>query len=504
MKNRSAGIVLSYINTGLNMVTGLFLSAFLLRILGNVEYGIYKTISSFATYLVLFEFGTGTVMTRNLSMCRARKADDEEIARNISTVWTITNVLAAGIVVAAIVFYCFLGRIYSNALTCEQIAYGRQMFLFIAVYIIAGFYSQTLGGIVLANEYYTYSAKVSIVRISVRTLALTGMVYFCRYAIVIAAVDMILYVAILVYNVFFCVKKCHVSFTFRKFDKDIFREALPLSLAIFLQVIVNQANNNVDVFLIGIKLRPEDVSLYSVGLYIYSMFSSLTTIPIALYAPKIMKDVSIGLRKKELTDTLIQPSRLIVLIGGTVLFGFISVGRQFIEIVYGKAYLQAWVIALLIMIPMYINMANGVLVNVLDAMNKRMVRSKVLIVTTIANVVLTIFWLDIWGIVGAAAATAICTLVGQVLVMNIYYSQELEIKVLYLFQKTFQGILPFQIVGMAAALLVGTFIQNQYVSFLAGGVLFASISFGLFAGCGTNETEKTMIHRNLKKLRLLR
>ena len=71
MNKRSVGIALSYVNSFLNLVTGLFLSSFLLRQTGAVDYGIYQTVSSFVNYLVLLEFGTGTVMIRNISVCRS-------------------------------------------------------------------------------------------------------------------------------------------------------------------------------------------------------------------------------------------------------------------------------------------------------------------------------------------------------------------------------------------------------------------------------------------------
>ncbi len=70
MKKRNVGIVLSYAYTFLNMVIGLFMSSFMLRQLGDVEYGLYQTVSSFATYLVLLEFGTGSVMSRNVVVAK--------------------------------------------------------------------------------------------------------------------------------------------------------------------------------------------------------------------------------------------------------------------------------------------------------------------------------------------------------------------------------------------------------------------------------------------------
>ena len=73
MKSRGTGLVLSYVYTICNAVIGLFISAFLLRKLGQTDYGVYQTMSSFVTYLGLLEFGTGTIMTRNISLCKLQK-----------------------------------------------------------------------------------------------------------------------------------------------------------------------------------------------------------------------------------------------------------------------------------------------------------------------------------------------------------------------------------------------------------------------------------------------
>ena len=107
MKKRNIGLALSYTNTFLNMIVGLFLSSFLLRQLGDTEYGIYQTIASFANYLVLLEFGTGTVMARNLSVCRSNGETQLQIEKNISTIWSITNILALVIAVVSVAFYFY-------------------------------------------------------------------------------------------------------------------------------------------------------------------------------------------------------------------------------------------------------------------------------------------------------------------------------------------------------------------------------------------------------------
>ena len=146
IRKRSVGITISYINMVVNMITGLVLSSFLLRTLGDTEYGLYQTIASFSTYLVLLEFGTGTVMTRNVSVCLNNTEPEkrqEQVNRNYSTIWIISLVLSVVIIAVSFVFYLNLGNIYANSMNASQIKYGKNIFLFLIVYIIVNVYDDT-------------------------------------------------------------------------------------------------------------------------------------------------------------------------------------------------------------------------------------------------------------------------------------------------------------------------------------------------------------------------
>lgn len=499
--SRGMGISLSYVNTFFNMVTGLFLSAFFLRFLGDTEYGVYQTVSSFANYLVLLEFGTGTIMSRNIAICRARNASKEEIEKNISTIWTITNVLALIITVVSVIFYFSLDKIYAKTLDLSQIAEAKKIFIVITVYLVGAFYLQTLNKITIGFEHYPYISKLSITKVVSRTVLFIIFIPLLKQSIIIAAVDAAIVIVQLAYSFLYCKRKFNVHINFKGFDKGIFKAVLPLCAAIFIQGLVNQANGNVAKFIIGIKLGPEMVALYSIAVYIYFIFSSLTIIPVSMYVPQVAKSVVSGLKGEKLVDCMIQPSRLIVLIGGTIFFGFFAAGKQFISIVYGEQYLQAWSIAIIIMSAMYFSMSTGILMNVLDAMNKRLSRSIVLLVTTALNVVLTTIWLDKYGIIGAAASTAICTFLGEVVIMDIYYVKAIKIKLLYMYRKTFKGILLYQVLGAAVAYIAGQYISNIYISFFVSGVVYVLISFGSFMLVGKSEEEKNMIKGILKKIK---
>ena len=499
MKKRSKGIILSYLHMVVNMVCGLVLSAFFLRVLGNTEYGVYQTIASFANYLILLEFGMGTVMVRNISLYRGRAECEEALEKTISTIWIMTCGLSIVIALFSILFYGLIPSIYARSMRVEQIEYARKIFVFITGCLIVSFLNQTLNGTILAFESYVYPSVQSIVRVVLRLALMLIVLPIYRSALLIAVIDLMLGLGCLAVSLIFCRKKLKLKLFIGEFDWEVVRSAWPLAMAVFLQSIVNQANNNVDKFLIGILQTPENAAVYSVPLYIFSIFSALTAIPISMYAPAVVNAVGRGIKGGNLVEELVPPCRLTAMIGGLVLFGFVAVGRQFINVVYGSEYLIGWILAIVLMVPMYINMVNGIIVNVLDALNKRMVRSVTLLLTTIMNIVLTVFWLKRWGMLGAALATAVCTTIGQVLLMNLYYQNVLQIPVLRLFCGAFRGILLPLLAGCAAAYGLGKLFSDHLVSFLICGVVFVGVSMVGYVLFGMTEKERNMIRTFLRR-----
>lgn len=501
MKNRSIGIFLSYGYTFLNMICSLVMSSFLLRSLGDTEYGLYQTVSAFATYLVMLEFGTGTVMSRNIALARS-KGEEKQIKNNISTVWYTTVFLSLIIILISVVFCLNIGNIYSKSMTLSQVSYSQKIFVIMTGYLIISFFTNNLNGILLGMEQYTFANAFKIVKIALRTTLLFVIISFKSLAVIIAAVDLFVGLLVFVITYFYCKRKYSIKFKLKYFKKDILIESLPLCLALLLQAVINQANSSVDKFVIGIKMSLEAVSLYSVAQYIYALISTITTIPISMYMPQVAKDISAGLKGKELTKTLVAPCRLVVLIGGTLLFGFVAVGNQFIGIFYGVSKQEAWIYALVTCIPMFVNMTNGVIINVLDVLNKRLARSLSLAGTTVLNIILTLVLISKWGILGAVIGTAVSLILGNIIVMNIYYKKVLKLNVVWLYLQAYKGLLPSQVISGIISLFVARVIDNIYISFFCGGVLFVILAGVMTLGFGFNDEEKAKFKVITKKFLL--
>lgn len=498
MRNRNIGITLSYIYTLLNMVIGLFLSSFLLRSLGDTEYGLYQTVSSFATYLVLLEFGTGTVMSRNIAVAK-NKNDEEYLRKSISTVWIVNVVLAIIIVLVSVLFYFNIGNIYHKTMNAEQVVYAKKILIWIVGYLICSFFLQTLDGLLLGMENYKLGQIINISRLLLRSISLVIILSFHKFAIVIAVVDFSVSLLMLIITFLYCKNKYRLSFGVKNFSKEVFIQSLPLCTALVIQSLVNQANSNVDKFIIGMQISMEAVAIYSVAQYVYSIFSSVTTIPISMYLPQVAKDIGDDYNGKRITETLISPARLISLIGGAILFGFIACGKQFITIMYGANKIEAWIYAIIIMVPMLLNMITGPVINVLDVLNKRQFRSYVLLFTTALNIFMTVVFIKRWGIIGAVIATAIATILGQITIMNMFYVTKLRINIMRLYKESTKGIIVFESVGAIAGYYLGSLVPNVYLSFIVSGVSFVLICVFLMYFFGINSDERKSLRKRIIK-----
>ena len=88
----------------------------------------------------------------------------------------------------------------------------------------------------------------------------------------------------------------------------------------------------------------------------------------------------------KLTDFVIRPGRYQFMLCGGFVVGFALFGREFIYLWTGPDAVQAWLIALIIMIPNIVPLIQNTALSILDAMKKRLFRSVVLFLISIVNI----------------------------------------------------------------------------------------------------------------------
>ena len=99
MNQLKGGIVLNYIIIVLNILLGLLYTPYMLRMLGQNEYGLYSLVASIIAYLTLLDFGFGSAIVRYTAkfINENKQKEQWELNGMFLSVYSIIGVLAIGL-----------------------------------------------------------------------------------------------------------------------------------------------------------------------------------------------------------------------------------------------------------------------------------------------------------------------------------------------------------------------------------------------------------------------
>ena len=203
MNKKTLGIILSYLLIAVDIIVGILFVPFLLKSLGDQEYGLYKLMLSTASYLSVLDFGIGGTITRYVVKFRTeQKRKDEE--NFLAMGFLIYALLALIIILIAFgVAFC-IPKIYAVSINPEQFKYAQLIFMLICGQMAVTLFNHAYNGLLLAYEKYVYQKIVSIVKILLRVLLLIVLISSTKSAVVIAIVDLALSFSLVVFNHFYC------------------------------------------------------------------------------------------------------------------------------------------------------------------------------------------------------------------------------------------------------------------------------------------------------------
>lgn len=494
---KKTAVFLSYLNSIISIVISIFWGPFLIHRLGDAEYGVYQMVASFAGYLVLMNFGTGTVMTRYVSIYREKKQEKEQ-KNFIAMALLITVALSALIAFIALLLYPQLGVLYATLNEAQHIK-ANIIYLFVVANIIVTLLYQAFDGMIMAYERYMFAQIWQFIKNILRVSLVAMLIQWKPDAIFICLVDLLLSLIYLIISVTYCVKKLKIQWKLTNWNIPLLKEIFLFSSAIFLQAFVNQVNNNVDKTLLGAMVSPESVTLYSLAMSIYTIFSTLSTALLGIYLPQFTKIAAKCDEPMEITKAAVTPARIQFAISTTVLLGFILCGKDFVLIWAGEEYMPVWTIALIVMLPMYLVYITGIVVSILDALGKRLFRSIVLALAAVGNVLISIPLIQKFGIIGAPTGTAIATMIFSVLLMNAYYQFKLHLHIDFLLKESLRGIWAAELLAAVVTIPFAWKIQYGLVGLLVKGTVFVvCLMVGLY-GFGLTKTEKENIQKIIYK-----
>lgn len=428
MKNQlKAGAIISYANLLIGNIIPFIYTPIMLRLLGQAEYGLYGIANSIMGYIGLLNFGIGGTIVRYLSKYRA-EGDREQEARVIGLFLKLYSVVCALILTAGFIFAANV-EVYSRSLLPEEVRTLRSLVILMtlntAVFLPFGVFNS----IVIAYERYIFSKLVGVLATVLSPVLHLILLYMGYGSVGLVIGSTLLNVVTYGLYAWYALGRLKIRPSFKPAGKGLLREILKFSAFVFLASIVDTLYWTTDKLIIGWAKGTKETAVYNIGATFNTYVTGLSSAISGLLIPKLTHMAVKDAPREEFTRIFIKVGRLQFVIVSFIVSAFVAFGRQFIALWAGPEYGRSYYVALLTMIPVTIPLTQNTGINILYALNRHQFRSTVYACIAVLNVVLTFWWVERYGIVGAAMATCIAYVIGNILIINWYYHRKIGIDI---------------------------------------------------------------------------
>ena len=500
-KQRKRGAFLSYVSITINTLIQLLYTPFLISKLGQGEYGLYSLINSVIGYLTVLDLGFGNAIIVYTSKYRAQGKYDEEkrLHGMFRIVFRVIGVIAGLI---GIILFLNVNNLFGASMTALEIKEAKIMMLILAFNLMITFNFSIYSSIISAYEKFTYQKMMAIISTIMKPLLMIPLLFMGYKAIAMTIVITIVNVSVLLSNYIFCKRKLGIKIKFNGFDKKLFKTILGYSIWIFLGVMVDKANWSVDQFVLGSVAGTVAVSIYSTAGTINSLFISLSGAISGVLLPKVSKMIAKKSSDEEITNEFIKVGRIQYLIVFLMASGLTLFGKEFFIAWVGKKFITSYYIAIILIIPLCLPLIQNLGISIMQAKNMHKFRSIVLFMIAIANVAISIPLAKLYGGIGSAIGTSLSLLIGNVLIINIYYQKKVGINVIKFWKEIFKMTIPF-IIPIAIILLIMHFVTlHGYLHVIVFGGIYSIIYAAVCYFLVMNNYEKGIINKVLKKVHI--
>ncbi len=490
------GVLLSYVNLGISCIIPFLYTPVMMHMLGQAEYGLYCLANSVISYLTLLSFGFGSTIIRYISKYRAEK-NKEAVCRTFGFFLQLYIFLGILVFVVGLVISNNVEVIFRKGLTVAEIDKIHILIIIMAFNTALSFPMSVFSSIITSYERYVYRKLIDMISTIAAPIFNLVTLYMGFASIGMSIASTILQILMLPLNVIYCFKILKINPKFKRIPYSLIKEMLGFSFYVFLGTIVDMLFWSTDKVILGMLASSTAIAVYNIGGTFNNMVISLSTSISGVLTPKITGMVATDVSKEQFTELFIRIGRLQYFVIALIISGFSVFGQSFIQLWAGSEYADAYWIAILTMFPLCIPLIENTGLSIVIAQNKHKFRSIVYLIIAVLNVVSTYFVVPYLGGIGAALCSCIAYLVGQGVIMNIYYYRVTKINI-PLFWKNIgrMSIVPGSML-LLGIIMNKKIILNRWSLFLISVVIYSLIYCIIMYKFVLNHYEKDIVRKPL-------
>lgn len=486
------GVLLSYVSRIITVVVGLIYTPVMIRLLGQNEYGLYNIAASTISYLGILNFGFGSAYMRFYSRYKVNE-DHKKVAILNSMFLTIFSLLGILVIIAGVILALNVDLIFGTTLSSQELQRTQILVLILVVNLSVSFPAIVFNTYLQANEQFIFQ-NIFLILAQLTTPLINLPILLAGYGSVGMVVGTVTINIILELIIFlYCIQKMKMRFLFTDYDKHLMIEMTVFSSYIFMNMVVEQINNNMDKTILGRLQGTLPVAVYSIGSNLNIYYQQLSLTIAKVFTPRVHRMVAEETNDFELTQLFTRVGRIQFILMSLVLTGFIFFGRPFIGIWAGVDYYQSFPVAILLMLASFIPAIQNIGIEIQQAKNMHQFQSWVYITIASGNIFLSIPLAHKYGAIGAAFGTTVAVIIGNGLIINWYYHKKVGLNILYFWQEILK-FLPALLPAIIYGLLVNQFVDLYQIHYLVlSGFIYVLIFMIPLWLVGMNDYEKHLV-----------
>ncbi|MGL5797563.1 MAG: lipopolysaccharide biosynthesis protein, partial [Cetobacterium sp.] len=461
------GTVLSLFTVIVSSLIQIIYTPMYMKYLGPADYGINSLVQSIIGYISILNLGLGNTMLRYTVQYRAENKLEEEKSLN-GMFLVIYSVLMLIAIFIGIYLYSNMNEFFGKNFTFEEIQKTKSIFVIMFLNVAISFPLSIFSTNISSKEKFIYQRSIKLATIILNPIVAVILMMngFGLISITVSTVFFALtsYIFDIIYAL-----KLGMKIKFSKFNKNIIKEIFIYSFFIFLNVLIDQIYWGTDRVIIGKYIGVTGIAVYSIGGIFNTLYMGFASSVSGVLFPKINRLIVEG-KHDEINDIFIKVGRLQYILLGLISSGFILFGKDFITLWVGESYIEAYKIALWIMIPLTVPLIQSTGIAIMQARNMHQFRSLIYFIIAIMNLLMSILFVKKYGVIGCAIATGISFILGQIIIMNIYYKVRIGLDMI----KFWKNILLMSI-PLLISMILGTLL-NVYLVKISYSNLFLKVS----------------------------
>lgn len=498
MNQLKAGVFLNYVIIALNALVGLLYTPYMLRMMGQSEYGLYSLVTSVIAYLTIMDFGFGNAIIRYTAKFRAegKVKEQSEMFGMFMVLYSVIGVLA---LLGGILLYLNVDNMFGSTMTDVELEKAKIMMLILAFNLAVTFPFSIYNSVITAYEDFVFQKSLNIIRIILNTAVMVCLLEIGYRAIAMVITQTVFNLLTLLLNAIYCKHKLKIKFLYGNFQWGFLKEVAIYSFWIFLNAIMDRIYWSTGQFVLGAVSGTTAISVFALAITLVGMYMQFSSAISGVFLPRVTAMVATHKPDIEISDLFIRTGRLQYIILAFILSGFIVFGKAFMNIWAGPGYDDTYIITLIFFVALLVPLIQNVGITVLQARNEMKFRSILYIIIAVLSLAFQVVLARKYDGIGCAIAISGALLLGQGVIMNIYYKVRQRIDIAQFWKEIFKmSIVPILMI------VIGLYVVNlvdlsSIISFLIGIVIYSIVYIPLFWFFSMSKYERELLKEPLSK-----